>query len=108
MLVKSKKVYDYLEEVEVYLLKLHYDNHSTTEYTLNNFYRSLGIKKTDLLDFYKIKDTYQKFMGYMPVVNFKDGEEYIVRINNKDVFKSSSYDISHKCEQTLIKNASKN
>ena len=104
MLVKSRKVYDSLEEIESYLLNLHNDNYSTTEYTLNNFFLSLGIsKKTELIDFYKIKDTYQKLMGYRSVDNFKVGEEYIVRINNKDVFKSSSYDISYKCKQMLIK-----
>lgn len=104
MLVKSRKVYDYLEEMEKYLLGLHYDNHSITKYTQNDFFLSIGISdKNELRDFYKIKTIYQKLLGYRPVVNYKIGEEYIVRINNKDVFKSSSYDISHKCEQTLIK-----
>ncbi len=104
MVIKSRKVYDYLKEMENYLVHLHFDNYSTTEYNVNDFFIALGISNSnDLLDFYKIKDTYQKLMGSIPVTNFQVGEEYIVRIRKNDVFKSSSYDISHKCEQILIK-----
>ena len=103
-LVKSRKVYNYLEEIERYLLNLHYKNHSKTKYRLDDFFLSLGISnKTDLLDFYKIKEIYQKLMGYRSIDNFKVGEEFIVRINNKDVFKSSLYNISEKCKEMLIK-----
>lgn len=104
IVIKSRKVYDYLKEMESYLVHLHFDNYSTTEYKVDDFFLALGISnKNDLLDFYKIKDTYQKLMGSTPVTNFQVGEEYIVRIRNNDVFKSSSWDINHKCEQMLIK-----
>lgn len=103
VITQSKKVYDYLDEIEKYLLRLHHDNYSTTKYTLNDFFLSLGISnKTELLDFYRIEDTYQKLMGYRQIINSQEGDQFIVRINRKDVFKSSSWDISHKCEQMLI------